>query len=166
MEFEIIAFNKGYDRSAFDCGRDDMNEWLRVRAGQQERSNNTRTFLAISDGRIIGYYASLAYQLGADEVSTSMGMGNRPYPMPVVLLARLAVAVDAQGHNLGRRLLLHFLKDMVEVSRRVGFEAVVVHALDHQAATFYLKCGFRPFLDKPLELFMTTKDLRRTFEIV
>jgi predicted N-acetyltransferase YhbS len=165
MDFEIVAFSKGYDRTGFDCGNDEMNVWLRTRAGQQERSNNTRTFLAISEGRIIGYYASLAYQLGPDEVSTALGIGNRQYPMPVILLARLAVAAEVQGNNIGRRLLLHFLQDMVEVSHRLGFEAVVVHALDWQAATFYAKCGFRPFCDKPLELFIPTKDLRRSFGV-
>lgn len=120
MDFEILPFNKGYRRDEFDCGNDELNDWLRTRAGQQERRHNTRTFLAIRDGRIIAYYASTTYQLDIDEAAAAFGSGSRRYPMPAILLARLAVDRASSGHNVGRRLVLHFLREMARLSHSVG----------------------------------------------
>ncbi len=165
MDFEILPFNKGYRRDKFDCGNDELNDWLRTRAGQQERRHNTRTFLAIRDGRIIAYYASTTYQLDIDEAAAAFGSGSRRYPMPAILLARLAVDRASSGHNVGRRLVLHFLREMARLSHSVGFEVVLVHAIDRDAASFYARCGFLPFADHPDKLFITTRDLRRTFHL-
>lgn len=165
VNFDIVPFNKGYRRDVFDCGNDDLNDWLRTKAGQQERQHNTRTFLAIADGRIVGYYASTTYQLDVDEAAAALGSGSRRYPMPAILLARLAVDRANSGHNIGRRLVLHFLKEMARLSHSVGFEVVLVHAIDHDAASFYARCGFVPFADHQEKLFIATGDLRRTFGI-
>lgn len=82
--------------------------------------------------------------------------------MPAVLLARLAVDRDYQGAGIGRLLLLDALRRFERASYDIGFEAVVVDALHEDAACFYLKYGFRRFLDHELTLFMTTRDLRAT----
>jgi hypothetical protein len=55
---EIVSFNKGFDRRSFSCGKPDMDDWLKTKAGQQERANNTRTFLAVDGSKVIGYYAT------------------------------------------------------------------------------------------------------------
>jgi hypothetical protein len=94
---EIVRFLKSFDRSEFDCGNPALDEWLRTQASQQETANNTRTFLAIDDDRIVGYYASTTYRLELDEVAAAFGAGRRRYPIPAVLLARLAVGKSAQG---------------------------------------------------------------------
>ncbi len=164
MDFEIVPFNKGYRRDEFQCGNDELDYWLQTRAGQQERRHNTRTFLAIADGRIIGYYASTTYQLDIDEAA-AYGSGTRRYPMPAILLARLAVDEASAGHHVGRRLVVQFLREMARLSQSVGFEIVLVHAIDRDAASFYARCGFVPFADHPEKLFITTRDLRRTFAV-
>lgn len=69
-----------------------------------------------------------------------------------------------QGEGLGARLLLHALGELLKVSRSVGFEVVVVHAIDEPAATFYARFGFEPFADHPLHLFMPLKHLTATFD--
>ena len=63
---EIVAFDRRLDRSSFSCGKPDLDDWLKTKAGQQERANNTRTFLAVDGSRVIGYYATTAYRLGPE----------------------------------------------------------------------------------------------------
>lgn len=80
------------------------------------------------------------------------------YPIPAVLLARLAVDVTVQGRGVGAQLLIHALTEIARASE----ELVVVHAIDEEAVTFYARFGFQRFVDHPLNLFMTTKALRAT----
>jgi len=92
------------------------------------------------------------------------GVGKRAYPIPAVLLARLAVDTGWQGCGIGSQSLLHALRQIAEASRHVGFEVVVVHAIDRDAVTFYAQCGFTQFEDNELHLFMPVKDLLATLE--
>lgn len=159
---EILAFDRRFDRRAFNSGKPDLDDWLKAKAGQQERANNTRTFLAVDGSKVIGYYATTAYRLGLDEAAEMYGVGKRAYPIPAVLLARLAVDVGFQGRGIGSRLLLHALSQIAEASRHVGFEVVVVHAIDQDAMTFYAQRGFTQFEDHDLHLFMPVKNLLAT----
>jgi predicted N-acetyltransferase YhbS len=92
------------------------------------------------------------------------GVGKRAYPVPAVLLARLAVDAGFQGCGIGSKLLLHALSEIAEASRHIGFEVVVVHAIDREALTFYAQRGFTQFEDHDLHLFMPVKNLLATFE--
>jgi predicted N-acetyltransferase YhbS len=160
---EILAFHRRFDRSAFSCGKPDLDDWLKTKAGQQERAHNTRTFLAVDGLKVIGYYATTTYRLGLDEAAEMYGVGKRAYPVPAVLLARLAVDAGFHGCGIGSKLLLHALSEIAEASRHVGFEVVVVHAIDRGAVTFYAQRGFIQFEDHDLRLFMPVKDLLATF---
>lgn len=161
---EIVAFDRKFDRSSFNCGKPDLGDWLKTQSGQQERANNTRTFLAVEGSKVIGYYATTAYRLGLDEAAEMYGVGRRAYPIPAVLLARLAVDAGSQGGGVGSRLLAHALRQIAAASRHVGFEVVVVHAIDRDAVTFYAQRGFTPFEDHDLYLFMPVKNLLATLE--
>jgi len=92
------------------------------------------------------------------------GVGRRAYPIPALLLARLAVDVRSQGSGVGSELLLHALRQIAAASRHVGFEVVVVHAIDKDAVTFYAQRGFTQFEDHDLHLFMPVKNLVATLE--
>lgn len=162
---EIVAFNRLYDRSSFSCGKPDLDEWLKTKAGQQERANNTRTFLAVEELTVVGYYATTTYRLGLDEVAAMYGVGRRTYPIPALLLARLAVDSGFQGHGVGSKLLFHALTQIAAASRYVGFEVVVVHAIDKDAVTFYAQRGFTQFEDHDLHLFMPVKNLLATLDV-
>lgn len=159
---EILAFDRRFDRNSFSCGKPELDDWLKTRAGQQERANNTRAFLAVDRLNVVGYYATTTYRLGLDEAAEMYGVGERAYPIPAVLLARLAVDVGHQGCGIGSRLLLHALSQIAGASRHVGFEVVVVHAIDKDAVTFYAQRGFTRFEDHDLHLFMTVKNLLAT----
>lgn len=125
-----------------------------------------RTFLAVDGTRVIGYYATTAYRLGLDELAEMYGLGKRAYPVPAVLLARLAVDKAHQGNHVGAALLVHAMTEIARASRSIGFEVVVVHAIDPEAVTFYARAGFTRFEDHPLHLFMPLKNLLATVEEV
>lgn len=92
---EVRPFDRSLVKKAasFSCGQPDLDEWLRHHAGQQERRNNTRTFLGVLPGsdQVIGYYATTTYRIEPDDTSVEYGAGHHRYPIPAVLLARLAV---------------------------------------------------------------------------
>ncbi|WAB82530.1 GNAT family N-acetyltransferase [Microcella daejeonensis] len=158
----IIERLDGHDRSTFDCGVPELNDWLRTQAAQQQKRGNSATFVGADseDGRVVGYYSSLAYRLDLDEVATAYGAGKRRYPMPAVLLARLAVCVSYRGKRAGEALLVHALSGAVDVADNVGVEVLVVHAIDKDAAAFYGRYGFTQFADHELHLFMPMKAIR------
>ena len=109
---EIFAFDRRFDRGSFSCGKPDLDDWLKTKAGQQERANNTGTFLAIEEVRVVGYYATTTYRLGLGEVAEMYGTDKRTYPIPAVLLARLAVDIGFQGCGIGSKLLVHALRQI------------------------------------------------------
>jgi predicted N-acetyltransferase YhbS len=167
LQVEIIPFDRHYDRSAFSCGKPSLDEWLQRYAGQSERRDTTRTFLAIEPDseRVVGYYATTAIEINLDAVAAAFGVGRRRYPMPGVLIARLAVDREMHGRGVGKRLLVDALQRIVEASAAVGFEVVVVDAIDSEASAFYGRFGFKSFADDALRLFMTTRALRAAFTI-
>ena len=160
---EIVPFSRDIDRTRFACGKPDLDTWIRQYSRQSEDRDTTRTFLALDEGELVGYFAVRAYELDLNDAASAFGVGKRRYPVPAMLLARLAVAQSAQGKGVGSILLLDALQKLLEVSRSIGFEIVVVDAIDHQASVFYRRFGFVPFEDDPLHLFLTTKSLRLTF---
>jgi GNAT superfamily N-acetyltransferase len=161
---EILAFDRSFDRSSFSCGKPDLDDWLKTQASQQEKTGNTRTFLAVEGTKVAGYYATTTYRLELDAAAAAYGVGKRRYPIPAVLLARLAVDSSFQGQGLGSKLLAHAMKEIAEASQHVGFEVVVVDAIDSDAVTFYAQRGFTQFEDHSLRLFMPAKNLVATFE--
>lgn len=162
---DIVSFNSAIDRSDFRCGKPPLDDWFKTQAGQQERIANTRTFVAIDptlEG-VAGYYSTTTYRLDLDESAAALGAGKRRYPVPAVLLARLAVDERCARRGIGRQLLVHALEGFAEASTHVGFEVVVVHAIDAEAVTFYARYGFTRFANHELNLFMMTKTLRASF---
>lgn len=96
----------------------------------------------------------------ASQVVPQKGMPLRQ-AIPVVLLGRLAVDLQAQGEKIGERLLFDALSNAQQASSRIGCFAVVVDALNDNAAQFYSLYGFRAFSDDALHLFLTLKDIRK-----
>ena len=127
----------------FDSGSPALDSWLAARALRNEESGASRTYVVREAGRIVAYY-SLAN--GGAEHSGAPGAirRNMPDPIPVMVFARLAVALTHQGRGLGRALVQDALLRTVQASEIAGIRAVTVHALDEQAAAFYERLGFKP----------------------
>ncbi len=150
----------------FACGREILDSWLRAYAGQSQRRDAARTFVTVeSDGAIAGYYTLVAAQVehAAAPASVRKGLSHH-FPIPVALLARLAVASTHQGMGLGRSLLLDALRRVLRASEELAVRAVTVDALDERAASFYVAFGFEPSDLEPLTLMIPLKVVRRILE--
>jgi predicted N-acetyltransferase YhbS len=149
----------------FDCGREQLDRWLRAYAGQGQRRDTARTFVVCRKGAtgVVGYYTLVASQVEHGEATSGVRRGaSKLFPIPVCLIARLAVDRSEQGVGLGRSLLLDALRRTDRASRSVAMRAVLVHALDDEAAAFYARFGFEPASAEPLTLMVPLEAVRHT----
>lgn len=143
--------------NGFACGESSLDEWLERRALANQVSGASRTFVVVDqEGRAYGYYA-----MAAGAVSHQMATGsvrrNMPDPIPVLVLARLAVDRRAQGIKLGSALLQDAVNRAVIVSRNAGVRALLVQALHERAKQFYEHYGFQESPQHPMTLMLRLK---------
>lgn len=165
MDFITLGFDKSIDRSAFDCeAHAALNVYISQRAGQDEKRNVSRTFV-YTDGEVLrGYYTLANASVSLDELSDGQKRRMPRYPMPAVLLSRLAVDKCMQGKGLGQRLMSDFFRRVYAVSSQSGVAFIVVDAKDLTAVDYYRhKLGFVPSLNNPLRLVLSTATLIRAF---
>jgi GNAT superfamily N-acetyltransferase len=162
-EWIIQRLNKSHDRSAFDCGQPLLNDWLNKRAGQFDRRDLSRTFVATrpEETVVCGYYAISTHRVLYEDLPDAEAKGLPRLDVPVVLLGRLAVDRSAQGQGLGALLLVDALRRTLHISEDVGIRAVEVDAIDEAARQFYLKFGFRSLLDDTQHLMMPIHEIRK-----
>lgn len=143
----------------FNSGVASLDDWLKRRARANQASGASRTFI-LSDGeRIAGYYA-----LASGAVSTASATGrfrrNMPEPIPVAVLARLAVDAAHQGKGIGRALFRDSALRVVNAADSIGIRGMIVHAISDDAKAFYLAIGFDPSPLDPMTLMITLADIR------
>lgn len=147
-----------HDRRDFDCGESDLNDYLKFTARQHMDKGYAQVWVAVSEQaspRIIGYYTLSTSALQPEEAPGKPSIKK----IPVVLLGRLAVDNRYKGQQIGVRLLFHAQRSTLLLSRRIGIHALVVDALDEQAAAFYRKYDFKELTTGPLHLYKTIKDI-------
>ena len=138
----------------FDCGETVLDDWLKRRALANQFSGASRTFVvADQSGRVVGYYAMAAGAV-SHQLATSAVRRNMPDPVPVMVLARLAVDQRTQGMKLGAAMLLDAVKRAVTVSQNAGVRALLVHALHERAKQFYEYYGFQASSLDPMTLML------------
>ena len=141
----------------FTCGETVLDEWLKRRALGNQTSGASRTFVVTTNAReVMGYYALAAGAVAHQDATRSIRQ-NMPDPVPVMVLARLAVDVRAQGIKLGAALLQDALQRCVQVSQNMGVRAMLVHALNDRARQFYEYYGFRASPTHPMTLMLQIK---------
>lgn len=143
----------------FSCGIESLDTWLKRRALANQTSGATRTFVVSVDGKVAGYYA-----LASGGISTRSAVGNfrrnMPDPVPVVILARLAIDSSYQGQGLGRALFRDAALRVVQSADTIGIRGIVVHAISAEAKDFYVALGFNVSPLEPMTLMVTISDLR------
>lgn len=146
----------------FRCGRPKLDTWLRAFAGQAQRRDASRTYvIADADGLVLGFYTLVAGQVGYEEATSDVRRGmSKHFPIPVVVLARLAVDDRRHGEGLGAALLADAMRRAVRAAEEVGIRAVVVDAIDARAAEFYRRFGFVAFDTNGPRLMTTVAKLR------
>jgi len=150
--------------AGFDCGEEDLNRYLQKHALQAQFGDGARSYVTFSDGIIAGYY-TLAYgsiEFGAPPGRMSKGLAR--HPIPVMLLARLAVDRKFAGQGLGTELLRDSLLRTLAAAGIAGLRAVVVDAKGEVAKRFYERFGFEAFPESPCRLFLILKDVRGIVE--
>jgi GNAT superfamily N-acetyltransferase len=150
-----------HDVTAFDCGVPSLNDWLKKRALANQVAGASRTFVVTDDARVVAYYA-LASGAVAPEASSGRFRRNMPNPIPVAILARLAIDRTQQGRGIGRALFQDAVRRVLHASDSIGIRGLLVHALNNDAKAFYLKLGLEPSPLSPLTLMATLSDLRAT----
>lgn len=151
---------RDHDTSLFDCGRPSLNEWLKRFAYINQQSDSARTYVLLQSNRITGYYSLSAGAVRKEESPPRIAKGLASHPIGVILLARLAVDKNEHGRGLGKKLLLDALRRALGAADVIGARAVLVHAMDEQAAAFYGKFGFETSPIEPKQLMLLMKDLR------
>lgn len=150
-----------HDTSQFKSGNEALDRWLHRYAGQSDRRDAARTFVITDAAFVIGYYALLAGELDHKEATEQARKGmSRHYPIPVAILARLAVDHRHQNRGLGATLLHDALRRVTLASEQLAVRAVVVHAIDQPATLFYEHFGFRALSATPRTLMVTLAELR------
>ena len=149
---------------AFACGQETLDRWLRAYAGQNQRRDAARTFVTTDQsGDVAGYYTLVAAQVEYAQATATVRRQLSPhFPIPVALLARLAVATRHQGAGLGRSLLLDALLRVLRASDDLAVRAVTVEAIDERADSFYRAFGFEPSDIAPSTLMVPLQAVRRT----
>jgi GNAT superfamily N-acetyltransferase len=156
---ELLAGH--HELGAFDCGVEALNVWLKRRALANQTSGASRTFVICSKNTVVGYYALAS---GAVDIAAAPGRVRRnvPDPIPVALLARLAIDRGHQGRGLGRALFRDAGMRVAHAADAIGIRAILVHAISADARAFYLALGFEPSPVDPMMLMVTLPDLRRS----
>ncbi len=135
------AMQQSDDVSQFDCGNEILNTWLKRRALANHVAGASRCFVLREQNTVLAYYA-----LSAGAVAASQAVGNvrrnMPDPIPVLILARLAIDINLQGRGVGKALLKDALLRASRVGQEVGVRALLVHAIDDTAKAFYIRHGF------------------------
>jgi GNAT superfamily N-acetyltransferase len=148
-----------HDIGDFSSGEASLDDWLRRRARANQVSGATRTYVVCEERRVIAYYA-LASGVVTAESAPGRFRRNMPSPIPVAVLARLAVHRDWQGRGIGRALFRDAARRVAHAADAIGIRGMVVHAISKEAKNFYLALGFDPSPREPMTLMVTLSDIR------
>ena len=143
----------------FTSGEPSLDDWLRRRARANQASGASRTYVVCEGPKVFGYYALAS---GALSVESAPGRfrRNMPDPIPVAVLARLAVDRTYQGRGVGRALFRDGVRRVAHAADAIGIRGIVVHAISEEARKFYLALGFDPCPHEPMMLVVTLSDVR------
>lgn len=145
----------------FDCGKPALTEWLLHHARQAQASGSARTFVVCEQDRVAGYYSLTVGQIDTLEAPERIRRGMGQYPIPLVILARLAVDADYQRRELGFSLLQDAIMRTVSISDQAGIRALLTHPIDAKADAFYRRFGFESTPTHDRQLILLLKDARR-----
>jgi GNAT superfamily N-acetyltransferase len=146
---------------AFDCGQEALSGWLRKHALQNQSAGAAQTYVGLAGNVVIGYYSLAVGQIEYSDAPERLQKGLARHPVPIMLLARLAVDVGWQKRGVGRALLRDAVLRTVQAAGIAGIRALAVHAKDERARNYCERFDFAASLTDPLHLLALLKDIRR-----
>lgn len=163
-DFRIEKLRRDHPVDTFTCGRYELDRFLIKYALGNQQANASQTYIAFHKTEVIGFYSLVVGEVAFHDAPERLTKGLARHPVPIMLLARLAVHSEWQGRRIGSYLLRDAMLRTLQAADIGGIRAFAVHAKDESAKMFYLHFGLIPSPTDPLHLFCLTKDLRRSFE--
>jgi GNAT superfamily N-acetyltransferase len=151
--------DRRHDLSQFSCGKPSLDNWLRARALANHQKGFTAVVVVHDNGRVVGYYGLAPTAVVPAALPRRLRTGQPPDPVPCLLLGQLATDRQWAGQGIGTGLLKHALERSIEAARLIGGRALVVNAVDEDAAQFWRRRGFVPSNDDPMVLFRSIADI-------
>jgi GNAT superfamily N-acetyltransferase len=148
-----------HDISAFSCGKPVLDHWLKARALSNQQKGFTAVLVVHDAGRVVGYYGLAPTAVVPAALPRSIRTGQPPDPVPCILLGQLATDTGWAGMGIGTGLVKHALQRCIQAASLIGGRALIVNAVDGEAAAFWERRGFKPSNDDPLVLFRSINDI-------
>lgn len=145
----------------FDCGREELNRYLLRYAWQNQQAGAAQTYVGIAGEVIIGYHTLALGHVILEDAPERLKKGLAKHPVPLMLLARLAIDHRWQGQGVGKALLRDAMQRTLQAAEIAGIRALAVHAKDQEAKRFYEHFDFIPSPADAMHLFVLLKDVRR-----
>ena len=160
IDFKVEKLRRDHVLEGFDCGREPLNRFLLRNALQSQQAGGSQTYVALATDRVIGYHTLVVGEVAPVAAPERIKKGLGSHPVPLMLLARLAVCEDWKGRGIGSALLKDALLRTLQAADIAGIRAFAVHAKDDEARDFYRHFDFVPSPSDPLHLFLILKDVR------
>ena len=154
--------NKRHFLDAFDSDKPVLDNWLKKHARQAQSGGSAKTFVVCDEDKAaVGFFSLTVGQVDTFDVPDRVRKGMGQYPIPVVILARLAVSRHYQGKGIGRGLLQDAIWRTFIIAEQAGIRAILTHPIDSNATEFYQKFGFKPSPLTPNQLVLLIKDAKK-----
>ena len=157
----VEKLRRDHPIDGFDCGREELNRYLLRYAWQNQQAGAAQTYVGVVGEVMAGYYTLAVGQVTLEDAPERLKKGLAKHPVPVMLLARLAIDRRWQGQGVGKALLRDAMQRTLEAADIAGIRAFAVHAKDEEARRFYEHFDFIPSPTDPMHLFVLLKDVRR-----
>ncbi|MDD2741278.1 MAG: GNAT family N-acetyltransferase [Rhodocyclaceae bacterium] len=148
----------------FDCGKPALNDWLIRHARQAQGSGSAKTFVVADDDCVVGYFSLTVGQVDTLAVPERVRKGMGQYPIPVVVLARLAVSTQHQGEGIGFGMLQDAIRRTLLIAEHAGIRGMLTQPIDEVAASFYRRFGFIASPLSEQQLLLLLKDAKQTLD--
>lgn len=148
-----------HEVSAFSCGKPSLDHWLKTRALSNQQKGFTAVLVVHEEGRVVGFYGLAPTAVVPNGLPRSIRTGQPPDPVPCLLLGQLATDLNWAGRGIGTGLVKHALQRCITAAKLVGGRALLVNAVDLEAAAFWQRRGFLPTRDDPLILVRSIADI-------
>jgi GNAT superfamily N-acetyltransferase len=155
--------NAGHDVSVFSCGKPALDNWLKARALSNQRKGFTAVMVVHCEGCVVGYYGLAPTAVSPDGIPRAIRTGQPPDPVPCLLLGQLATDSQFAGQGIGTGLLKHALRRCADAAHLIGGRALMVRAVDDEAAAFWMRQDFIPSKNDHFVLFRPMSDISRLF---
>ena len=156
-----VPLDANHPLESFECGKPALDEWLLRHALHAQASGSARTFVVLGGERVAGYFSLTVGQVDTAEAPERVRRGMGRYPIPVVILARLAVDRDYPRRRLGLGLLQDAIRRTVSIAQQAGVRALLAHPIDAEAEAFYRRFGFEASPVRDRQVILLLKDARR-----